>query len=124
MHPGGFQRGTADFARAYGMLIEALEMAYPQGFACKQVTPVAEAEVPARLKRAQEVFATSFWRQQLAEWTTTVKPAAIAAHRAIQANDPGGLNDDDSAAACSPTRRSWPASTASRGWWAPARPRR
>jgi pyruvate,water dikinase len=98
VQPGGFQRGTADFARAYGMLIEALEMAYPQGFAYKRVTPVAEAEVPARLQRAQEVFATSFWRQQLAEWTTTVKPAAIAAHRAIQAIDPDSLSDDELAA--------------------------
>jgi len=98
LHPGAFQRGTADFARAYGMLIEALEMAYPQGFAYKRVTPVAEAEVPDRLQRAQEVFATSFWRQQLAEWNTTVKPAAIAAHREIQAIDPDGLSDDDLAA--------------------------
>ena len=98
VHPGAFQRGTGDFARAYGMLIEALEMAYPQQFAYKRVTPVAEAEVPERLQRAHEVFATRFWRQQLAEWTTTVKPAAIAAHRAIQAIDPGGLSDDDLAA--------------------------
>lgn len=98
VHPGGFQRGTADFARSYGMLIEALEMAYPQGFAYKRVTPVTEAEVPERLQRAHEVFATRFWRQQLAEWTTTVKPAAIAAHREIQAIDPGGLSDDDLAA--------------------------
>jgi len=73
-------------------------MAYPQGFAYKRVTPVAEAEVPARLQRAHEVFATRFWRQQLAEWNTTVKPAAIAAHRAIQAIDPDGLSDDDLAA--------------------------
>ncbi|MCS5693137.1 PEP-utilizing enzyme [Cyanobium sp. FGCU-6] len=98
VHPGGFQRGTADFARAYGMLIEAIAMAYPRGFAYKQVTPVADADVPARLARAEEVFATRFWRDQLTEWTGSVKPAAIAAHRAIQAVDPDGLGDDDLAA--------------------------
>lgn len=94
IHPAAFRQGTADFARAYGLLFEALEMAYVHGFAYRRVTPLAEAELPERFRRAEEVFAQKFWRQQLQEWNETVKPAAIAAHRQIQAVDPDALSDD------------------------------
>ncbi len=95
IHPAAFRRGTADFASAYGLLFEALEMAYLHGFAYRRVTPLAEAELPGRFRRAEEVFSQKFWRQQLQEWNGTVKPAAIAAHRQIQAVDPDALSDDD-----------------------------
>lgn len=95
IHPAAFRRGTADFARAYGLLFEALEMAYIHGFAYRRVTPLADAELPERFRRAEEVFAQKFWRQQLQEWNDTVKPAAIAAHRQIQAVEPDALSDDD-----------------------------
>lgn len=95
IQPAAFRRGTADFARAYGLLFEALEMAYVHGFAYRRVTPLAEAELPERCRRAEEVFAQKFWRQQLQEWNDAVKPAAIAAHRQIQAVDPDALSDDD-----------------------------
>ena len=32
-HPAAFQRGTSDFARFYGMLIDGLEIGYVNGFA-------------------------------------------------------------------------------------------
>ena len=32
-HPAAFQRGTNDFARFYGMLIDGLQSAYINGFA-------------------------------------------------------------------------------------------
>jgi pyruvate,water dikinase len=95
IHPAAFRSGTADFASAYGLLFEALEMAYVHGFAYRRVTPLAEAELPGRFRRAEEVFGQKFWRQQLQEWNDTVKPAAIAAHRQIQAMDPDALSDDD-----------------------------
>ncbi len=95
IQPAAFRRGTADFARAYGLLFEALEMAYVHGFAYRRVTPLAEAELPERFRRAEEVFAQKFWRQQLQDWNDAVKPAAIAAHRQIQAVDPDALSDDD-----------------------------
>ncbi len=95
IHPAAFRSGTADFASAYGLLFEALEMAYVHGFAYRRVTPLAEAELPGRFRRAEEVFGQKFWRQQLEEWNDTVKPAAIAAHRQIQAVDPDALSDDD-----------------------------
>ncbi|MGB5240311.1 MAG: hypothetical protein WBN80_06650, partial [Prochlorococcaceae cyanobacterium] len=95
IHPAAFRSGTADFASAYGLLFEALEMAYVHGFAYRRVTPLAEAELPGRFRRAEEVFGQKFWRQQLEEWNDTVKPAAIAAHRQIQTVDPDALSDDD-----------------------------
>jgi pyruvate,water dikinase len=95
IHPAAFRQGTADFASAYGLLFEALEMAYIHGFAYRRVTPLADAELPERFRRAEEVFGQKFWRQQLQEWNDTVKPAAIAAHRQIQAVDPEALSDVD-----------------------------
>ena len=95
VQPAAFRRGSADFASAYGLLFEALEMAYVNGFAYRRVAPLAEAELPERFRRAGEVFAQKFWRQQLSEWNETVKPAAIAAHRQIQAVNPDALSDDD-----------------------------
>ena len=65
IHPPAFQRGTGEFARSYGMLIDSLEMAYVNGFAYKRVTPLDPAEVPERFARAEAAFAQKVWRQQL-----------------------------------------------------------
>lgn len=98
IHPAAFRRGTADFARAYGLLFESLEMGFASGFAYRRVVPLAEAELPERFQRADAVFAERFWRQQLQEWRETVKPAAIAAHRSIQVVEPRELGDEALAA--------------------------
>jgi len=94
-HPPAFKRGTNDFARFYGMLIDGLEMQYVNGFAYNRMVPAPDAEVPQRFERAAQVFAEKLWREQLREWDETVKPAAIAAHREIQAVDPDALSDGD-----------------------------
>lgn len=98
VHPAAFKRGTGEFARSYGMLIEALEMSYVNGFAYKLVTPLAEAELPQRFQRAEEVFQRKFWREQLRDWNETFKPASMKAHRELQSVDPDGLADDALAA--------------------------
>jgi len=98
LHPAAFRRGTSEFARFYGMLIDALEMAYVNGFAYKIVRPVAEDEVPRRFQRAEEVFQKTLWRDQLREWNETFKPTSVKAHRALQSVDPEGLSDDELAA--------------------------
>ena len=98
LHPAAFKRGTAEFARSYGMLIDSLEMAYVNGFAYKIVRPVAEAEIPLRFQRAEEVYQEKFWREQLRDWNETFKPKAIKAHREVQSVDPDGLSDDALAA--------------------------
>ena len=58
VHPEPFKRGTSEFARGYGMLIDGLEMAYVQGFAYKTVRPAPESEIPKRFARAAEVLDT------------------------------------------------------------------
>ena len=98
MHPAAFKRGTSEFARSFGMLIGGLEMAYLNGFGYKQVSPVPEAEIPARLQRADEVVQKKFWREQVRDWRETFKPASLKAHREIQAVDPDALSDDALAA--------------------------
>ena len=95
MHPEPFHRGTNDFARYYGMLIDGLQTAYVNGFAYNQPVPAPEAEVPQRFQRAEEVFAGKLWREQLREWDEISKPNAIAKHREIQAVDPDSLSDEE-----------------------------
>jgi len=93
VHPAAFKRGTSEFARSYGMLIDALEMSYVNGFAYRIVRPAAENEIPQRFQRAEEVFQQKFWREQLRDWNETFKPASIKAHRELQSVDPDGLSD-------------------------------
>ena len=95
IHPAAFKRGTNDFARFYGMLIDGLESGYVNGFAYNSIKPAPDAEIPQRFQRAEEAFAKKIWREQLHDWDTTVKPAGIAAHRAIQAVDPDALSDQE-----------------------------
>jgi len=92
-HPAPFKKGTNDFARFYGLLIDGLQIAYVNGFAYNQVLPAPEAEIPQRFQRAGQVFAEKLWREQLRDWDENRKPAAIAQHRAIQAIDPDALSD-------------------------------
>ncbi|MBI2764748.1 MAG: hypothetical protein HYX53_02425 [Chloroflexi bacterium] len=98
MHPAPFKQGTNEFARFYGMLIDGLQIAYINGFAYNQLMPAPDAEIPARFQRAEEAISKKLWREQLRDWDENRKPAAIAAHRAIQAVDPDTLSDADLAA--------------------------
>jgi phosphohistidine swiveling domain-containing protein len=98
LHPAAFKRGTGEFARSYGMLIDGLEMAYVNGFAYKIVRPAPESEIPKRFARAEEVLKTKYWREQLRDWNETFKPQSMKAHRALQSVDPEGLSDDALAA--------------------------
>jgi phosphohistidine swiveling domain-containing protein len=93
MHPAPFRKGTSEFARNYGMLIDGLAISYINGFAYNAVQPAPPEEIPARFARAAEALETKFWRQQLKDWDETQKPSNIARHRAIQAIDPAALSD-------------------------------
>jgi phosphohistidine swiveling domain-containing protein len=98
VHPEPFRRGTQEFSRAYGLLIDGLDMQYVNGFAYKSVRPVPDADVPERFRRAEEALDRKLWREQLRDWTETVKPQSIRAHRALQSIDPDVLSDGDLAA--------------------------
>ena len=92
-HPPSFKRGTNDFARFYGLLIDGLQIGYVNGFGYNQVLPAPNAEIPQRFSRAEEVFAQKLWREQLRDWDQNSKPSAIAMHRELQAVDPDTLSD-------------------------------
>jgi pyruvate,water dikinase len=92
-HPPAYKKGTNDFARFYGLLIDGLQTDYVNGFAYRQVLPAPEAEIPERFKRAEQVFAQKLWREQLRDWDESRKPASIATHRELQAVDPDALSD-------------------------------
>lgn len=98
VHPAAFKAGTQAFARHYGMAIDGLQMAYVQGFGYSQLLPVPQAEFGARFERAEQVYAQKLWRDQLREWDEQRKPAAVAAHRALQRIDPDALPDAELAA--------------------------
>jgi phosphohistidine swiveling domain-containing protein len=95
MHPEPFRRGTSEFMRYYGMLLESLEYQYVNGFAYRQLHPVGEQEIPERFQRAEEVFEKKLWRDQLRDWDETFKPLSIKTHRELQSVDPDALSDED-----------------------------
>src|SRR5882724_600342 len=92
-HPPAFKKGTNDFARFYGQLIDGLQIAYVNGFGYNQVLPAPDAEVPERFKRAEQVFAQKLWREQLRDWDENRKPSSVAMHRELQAVNPDSLSD-------------------------------
>src|SRR5262249_17868743 len=84
-HPPAFKKGTTDFARFYGLLIGGIQVGYVNGFCYNQVMPAPEAEIPERIKRAEQVYAQKLWREQLCDWDQNCKPSSIAKHRELQA---------------------------------------
>src|SRR5215467_11316710 len=92
-HPPAYKRGTKDFARFYGLLIDGIQIGYVHGFGYNQVMPAPEAEIPERFKRAEQVFPQKLWREQLRDWDENRKPSSIATHRELQAVNPDALSD-------------------------------
>src|SRR5678810_1272745 len=64
-HPPAFKKGTNDFARFYGLLIDGPQMGYVNGFGYRQVLPGPEAGVEGRFRRAGRVFVQKLWRERL-----------------------------------------------------------
>jgi pyruvate,water dikinase len=95
MHPAPFERGFAEFAEFYGLLFESREIAYVSGFAYGKIRPLSPDQIPARIARAEEVFAKKLWREQVREWEEVCKPRSVKAHLEIQAIDPDQLSDDE-----------------------------
>jgi pyruvate,water dikinase len=95
MHPEPFSLGYGDFMEFYGLPLQTRLTAYPGGFCYGQMKPVGPDDFPARVQRAGEVFERKVWRDQAKEWEEVRKPAAVQAHRDIQAVDPDQLSDDE-----------------------------
>src|SRR5437867_2855925 len=92
-HPPAFKKGTNDFARFYGLLIDGIQVGYVNGFCYNQVLPAPDAEIPERFQRAEEVFPRKLWQEQLRDWDENCKPSSIATHRELQAVNPDALSD-------------------------------
>jgi phosphohistidine swiveling domain-containing protein len=95
MHPDAFKRGVSEFTRYYGMLLDAMEFQYVNGFAYRSARPVSDEEAPRRFQRAEQVWERKLWRDQLRDWDENVKPESIKAHRELQSVDPDALSDDE-----------------------------
>lgn len=93
IHPPAFKRGTNDFARFYGLLIDGLQISYVGGFGYNQVVPAPESEVPARFMRAELALGQKLWREQLREWDENIKPTTIVRHKQLQSIHPDRLSD-------------------------------
>jgi len=93
--PPAFKKGTNDFARFYGLLIDGLQSGYVNGFCYRQVIPTPEVEIPERFKQAEKVFPEKLWQAQLRYWDEHQKPSSIATHRKLQAVNPDALSDNE-----------------------------
>src|SRR5499427_919240 len=92
-HPPAFKKGTNDFARYYGLLIDGIQIGYVNGIGYNQVPPAPDAEISERFQRAERVFPQKLWREQLRDWDENRKPSSIATHRELQAVNPDALSD-------------------------------
>jgi pyruvate,water dikinase len=111
----GFVKGFAEGTARYGVLLSHLEPGFSQGFLYNQPVAVGapagalrpppkpvlqvvsrlHPEMRRRHKVAQRAIRDKLWREDLTNWDEVDKPAAIAAHRAIQAVGVTALSDAD-----------------------------
>src|SRR5215469_3827194 len=95
MHPPAFKKGTNDFARFYGLLIDGIQVGYVNGFGYNQLMLAPEAQIPERIQRAEQVIPNKLWREQLRDWDEKCKPSSIATHRELQAVNADSLSDTE-----------------------------
>lgn len=109
----GFRKGFAEGTARYGVLLSHLEPGFSQGFFYNQPVAVGapagamgpppkpviqllsrvHPEMRRRHRAAQRAIREKLWRDDLTRWDDVDKPAAIEAHRAIQAVDVTALSD-------------------------------
>jgi pyruvate,water dikinase len=95
IHPPNLKIGFRESTRRYGLLIDTLDWRIVNGFAYFQPSPVADAEVPARLEAAAEALGKKVWRVDLERWEQSAKPTSIQAHLVLQSVDPSTLGHDE-----------------------------
>jgi hypothetical protein len=93
--PEPFICGFSEALRRYGILLDHLEYEFPEGFAYNTKIPVADEEVPERFAAAAQAFERKLWREDLRRWDEEVKPNSIATQRAIQAEAPESMSDEE-----------------------------
>ena len=94
-HPEPFKSGFGDFTSFYGMLIDTLDTAYPNGFSYTTMRPAAPEEFRRGSSVRRRSSTASSGVSSCANGTRLSSPASIAAHRAIQAVDPDALDGEE-----------------------------
>jgi phosphohistidine swiveling domain-containing protein len=92
IHPPSLGAGFRAMSRRYGLLVDGLNWQFVNGFAYYFPSPPPEHEIPERFAAAERAFAERIWREDRERWDRSIKPAAVAAHRRLQAVDPSGLD--------------------------------
>lgn len=95
IHPPGLAEGFRETGRRYGLLLDGLNWRFVHGFAYYFPQPPDESEFPERFAAAERAFSDRLWRTDQERWERELKPAAIAAHRALQAVDPSALDREE-----------------------------
>jgi phosphohistidine swiveling domain-containing protein len=111
--PGAMADGFRSFTARYGLPISHIDVAYVNGYAYTAVrvagVPVTDRPPPPapilrlvsrlapelrrRNRVARQAMRTRPWRDDLDRWFTELRPARLAAVRAIQAVEPSNLTD-------------------------------
>lgn len=111
--PVAMPRGFATGLREYGALLEKFDVAIIGGFVymCTRGVGAPESaqgppprlvfevmrrihpEIRWRIKRAQTVFTTRLWRQDIALWDNEVKPSLLREGHGLKAEDVAGMTD-------------------------------
>src|SRR5437764_5112286 len=81
-HPASFKRGTNDFARFYGMLIDGLQIGYVNALGTNQLLPPPPPETPDRFKRADRACVQRLCRGRLGDGDDNPKQSPIPTHGA------------------------------------------
>ena len=105
--PEAMMRGFKDGSRAFGCLLDHLEIAVINRFPYMAPRPVGapkgakgppprmlfkllqhvHPEMRRRIRRADDVFRDRFWRQEMTTWRNEVKPSIAAEAKALLAED-------------------------------------
>lgn len=117
LFPLAARRGFQEATSRYGLLLDHIQWAFVARWAYLSPRPVAalRQHMPAtrgqwdelveaspalrqRLAISAEVFDARAWREEVRRWDADTKPALRRGHLALQAVDPGGLDDHGLAA--------------------------
>ncbi len=115
VYPASMKRGFGEATRAYGALLDYIELASVNGIIYSAARPVGapkgakgpppraifwllqrlHPEIRRRIIRADEVFATRYWREELTWWDNEIKPMLASDARALLAERFDELSDAD-----------------------------
>lgn len=108
MYPAGFDRGFAETFADWGVLLDGITAVYVNGFEYSQTVPFDApgpdgqrtpdyivGEIQRRDCVAAAAFGNRIWRNTMRRWDTELKPASIAAHRALADVDLAELDTEE-----------------------------